>query len=129
MCTLSQIRNSVDALQRKYAREISVFRLRKLADEFSQQWAVALSNRRPVPQPQPFIRRIAQSGLRLNTFMALHNYLERCRERGDIPDCLGIIASLLPRIPFDRLRQMLQWDSPSQPGVPSPYLCYTILAG
>ena len=109
MYTLSQLRNQVDALQRKYARELAVYRLRPLAEDFSQQWAIALSNRQPAPQPQPFIRRIAQRGFCFNTFMALDNYLERCRSEGIIPHCQGMLHSLLPQLPYDRLRSMLQW--------------------
>ena len=112
--TLSQIRNQINALQRKYAKELAVYRPRPLAEDFSQQWAVALSNRQLAPQPQPFIRRIA-SGYRLPTFMALDNYLERCRSEGIIPHCLGMLHSLLPQLPYDRLRDMLQWDTPATP--------------
>ena len=115
MYTLSQLRNQVDALQRKYARELAVYRLRPLAEDFSQQWAIALSNRQPAPQPQPFIRRIAQRGFCFNTFMALDNYLERCRSEGIIPHCQGMLHSLLPQLPYDRLRSMLQWDTPARP--------------
>ena len=115
MPTLSQLRRRVDALKRKYAKELAVVRLRRLAQEFSHQWARDVAERRPAPQPQPFIRRIAQHGFRLNTFMALHLYLERCRREADIPDSLGIISNLLPQIPFERLRQMLRWDAPARP--------------
>ena len=122
MLTLSQLRRRVNALRRKYARDLAVVRLRPLAEEFSQQWAVSLSQRRPAPQPQPFIRRIAQSGFRLNTFMALHKYLERCRRETTILDSLGIISSLLPQVPFDRLRDLLRWDTPAPATMPFPTL-------
>ena len=115
MYTLSQLRNQIDALQRKYAKELAVYRLRKLAEKFIDEWDVARFDKKPLPQPQPFIRRIAQSGYRLNTFMALDNYLERCRSEGTVPHCLDILHSLLPQIPYDRLRGMLQWDTPASP--------------
>ena len=124
MPTLSQLRRRVDALKRKYARELAVVRLRRLADEFSHQWTRDVGERKPAPQPQPFIRRIAKSGYRLKTFAALGIYLERCQEQGTIPDSLGIISSLLPRIPFDRLREMLRWDAPAPPPIPSPTLIW-----
>ena len=120
--TLSQLRNQINALQRKYARELAVYRLRPLGEDFSQQWAIALSNRQPAPQPQPFIRRIAQSGYGLNTFMALDNYLERCRSEGIIPHCQGMLHSLLPQLPYDRLRDMLQWDTPVMPSANPSFL-------
>ena len=112
MPTLSQLRRRVDALERKYAKELAVVRLRRLADEFSHQWTNALYQRRPTPQPQPFIRLIAKSGYRLKTFVALDLYLERCSKEERVPDSLGIISSLLPKMPFDRLRKMLSWDIP-----------------
>ena len=114
MPTLSQLRRRVDALKRKYARELAVVRLRRLAEEHSLQWTYATNQGRPLPQPQPFIRRIAKSGYRLKTFVALDIYLERCREEGKIPDSLGIISKLLPQIPFDRLRKMLRWEAPAR---------------
>ena len=114
MPTLSQLRRRVDALQRKYARELAVVRLRRLAEEHSLQWTYATCQGQPLPQPQPFTRRIAKSGYRLKTFVALDNYLERCQEQGTIPDCLGIISSLLPKIPYDRLPEMLRRDVPAR---------------
>ncbi len=119
MLTLSQLRRRVDALKRKYAKELAVVRLRRLADQYSQQWACDISDRKPAPQSQPFIRQIAQSGYRLKTFAALDIYLKHCRERGDIPDSLGVISRLLPKIPFDHLREMLLWDAPAPPQLPS----------
>ena len=121
MPTLSQLRRRVDALKRKYARELAVVRLRRLAEEHSLQWTYATYQGRPLPQPQPFLRRIAKSGYRLKTFVALDIYLEHCREEGKIPDSLGIIPKLLPQIPFERLREMLRWEAPAlEPRMPFP---------
>ena len=36
--TLSQIRNRVQALQRKYAKELAVYRLRRMAEEIFHDW-------------------------------------------------------------------------------------------
>ena len=54
MYTLSQFRRRVNALRRKYARELAIVRLRPLAEDFSQEWAATLADRRPAPRPQPF---------------------------------------------------------------------------
>ena len=113
MPTLSQLRRRVDALKRKYASKLAVVRLRHLAEDFSQQWAREVAECRPAPQSHTFIRRIAQRGFRLTTFMALKNYLERCHSEKSIPDCIGIISSLLPQVPCDRLSEMLRWDAPA----------------
>ncbi len=79
--SLSQIRNRINALRRKYARELAACRLRRLADEFSQQWAAAVAERRPAPESHPFIKRVADHGVRAPTYMQLHKYLEGCRCR------------------------------------------------
>ena len=121
MTTVSQLRGRIDALKRKYARKLAVVRPRRLAEEHSLQRTYATYRSQPLPQPQPFIRRIAKSGYRLKTFVALDIYLERCREGGTISFCLGIISSLLPKIPFDRLPEMLRRDVPAgEPRLPFP---------
>ena len=94
--TLSQIRNSVDALCRKYAPELALYRARGLASEFCLQYAVAVADRKPAPETHPFIKRIVGHGLLLTTFMALNNYLERCRRESRIPECSEIVHCLLP---------------------------------
>ena len=52
MTTLSQLRRRVDALKRKYARELAVVRLRRQAEEFSHRWARDVADRKPAPQSQ-----------------------------------------------------------------------------
>ena len=37
-----------------------------------------------------------------------------CRNEGKTPDTLGIIASLLPKMPFDRLSRILLGDPPAR---------------
>ncbi len=69
--SLSQIRNRINALP------LAVYRLRPLAEEFCHQWSVAEADRKPAPESQPFVRKIALAGFRLPTFMELHKYKER----------------------------------------------------
>ena len=107
MYTLSQIRRRVDALKRKYAIELTIVRLFPLVEEFSLHWASEIADHRPAPEIHPFIRRIADHGFRFHTFMALHNYLERCNSENEVPHPLGMISGLLPQVPYERLRDML----------------------
>ena len=107
MYSLSQIRRRVDALKRKFAIELAIVRLFPLAEDFSLHWAAEVTDHRPAPEIHPFIRRIADHGFRFHTFTALHHYLERCNNENKVPDPLGIIASLLPQVPYERLRDML----------------------
>ncbi len=108
--SLSQIRNAVDALCRKYAIPLAIYRLRPLAEEFSQEWSVAEADRKPAPESHPFIRKIALAGFSLPTFMELHKYLERCRRNNTRPDVNGIIRCLLPQAEEQGCLEALRWD-------------------
>ncbi len=118
--SLSQIRNRINALRRKYAIPLTVYRLRPLAEEFCQQWAVAQAGRKPAPESRPFIRKIASAGFRLSTFMELHKYLgtfmelhkylERRRHNNTRPDARKIIRCLLPRAAEQGCLEALRWD-------------------
>ena len=51
--TLAQIRNRIQALQRRYALPLAVIRLRPYATQFCHQWAVAQDSSSPSPRPLP----------------------------------------------------------------------------
>ena len=52
--TISELRRRVDALCRKYATELRIYRLRHLALEFCDEMAVAVQNPNPEkPGPSP----------------------------------------------------------------------------
>ncbi len=108
--SLSQIRNHINALRRKYALPLAVYHLRPLAEEFCQQWSVAQADHKPAPESQPFIRKIASAGFSLPTFMELHKYLERCRHNNTCPDVEGIIRCLLPQAEEQGCLEALRWD-------------------
>ena len=103
---LSGLRRRVDALLRKYAREITVVRVRRLADEYSLQWTVAVADRQPPPDTHSFILRVADAGFRLTTFMSVHKYLEECRSQNAVPEKDKMTQALLPwygaSVPFYR---------------------------
>ena len=109
--TLSQIRNRINALCRKYARQLAVYRLRPLAEEISGQWAVDVASRKPSPDPRTLVRRIANLGFRFSTFGRLHQYLELCRNRGKIPEPCQIVLALLPCAGTGAyLHNLFRWD-------------------
>ena len=93
---LNGLRRRVDALLRKYAREVAVVRIHRLTQEFSLQWTVAIADRQPPPDTHPFILRVADAGFRLTTFMSVHKYLERCRSQNTLPDSTKMVQALLP---------------------------------
>ena len=96
MNELRSLRRRVDALLRRFAREIAIVRLTRLAREFSLQWTVAVADRQSPPESHPFILRVADAGFRLTTFMSVHKYLERCRDQNTLPDSNKMVQSLLP---------------------------------
>ena len=96
--SLSQLRRRVDALYRKLAPELEVARLRRLAEDYCEEWDVAVASHQEPPPfdpvtdgPKHLAQRIAETGARLNTYMNLRRYLRGCRERGLPPQ--------RPRIP------------------------------
>lgn len=113
MYSLSEIRRQVDALRRRLAPELAFLRLRKLAEEFCCQWDTAVTNHQPPPDPHPFILRVANAGFRLNTFMALHKYLDRCRDRNSNPQSRDIVSNLLPWATKGGYLAAFQWDTPA----------------
>ena len=76
--------------------ELAVVRLRRLTDEFSLEWTVAIADRQTPPDTHPFILRVADAGFRLTSLMAVHKYLKRCRRHSTILDGKKLLRSLLP---------------------------------
>ena len=52
---LSQIRNRIHALRRKYSLPITVIRLRPYATQFCDQWAIAQDRKQPPPDSFSFV--------------------------------------------------------------------------
>ena len=106
MYGLSDLRRRVDAILRKYAKEVAVVRLRRLSQEFSTQWTVAVAEQQPRPDTHSFILRVAAAGFRLTTFMSVHKYLESCRNEHTVPEKDKMVQALLPwygaSVPFYR---------------------------
>ena len=94
--TLSQIRREIEALKRKYAREIAAAVLRPVANQITRLWEIAVAKKQPKPNPLNCVRKVADAGFRLKTFNALHSYIEDCRTYGGFPDAEEIINKLLP---------------------------------
>ena len=90
--TLSEIRRRVDALKRKFARELAINKLRRIAEAVANDWTPD-----EPPEPGAVIRRIVKGGFRLPTFVRdLRRCLDDARRKGKIPDPESIVLSLLP---------------------------------
>ena len=115
--TISELRRRVNALKRKFARELAIIKLRRIAEAISEDWIPAAP-----PEPSDVIRRIAKAGFRLPTFTRLSSYLKDTRRQGEAPDPESIVLELLPWADNYRYRELLRFDLPPQPSSPQPRL-------
>ncbi len=128
--SLTQIRSRIQVLQRRYALPLAVIRLRPYATQFCHQWAVAQDRQQPLPETPAFIRKLADAGFRLTTFMYLHHHLKRLRERNSCPQPRGVVAALLPDpAARDIIDAIFHWDHPPECGPTTtpnaPMLCFS----
>ena len=94
--TLAQIRNQVHQLQRKFANELLVFRLRQIAEEIADDWAIATAENEELPQPHQVVRRVASHGHLLSTYTNLGKYVQRCLDQGKCLIPQQMVLALLP---------------------------------
>ena len=106
--TLSEIRRHIDALKRRFARELALIKLRRIAEAVADDWIPD-----DPPEPHDVIQRIARAGFRLPTFARLSRYLKDIQRQGEVPDAESIVLNLLPWAGNDRYRELLRWDLPS----------------
>ena len=111
--TLSEIRRRIDALKRRFARELAIIKLRRVAEAVADHW-----NPDQPPEPDAVIRRIVRAGFRLPTFVRLRRCLDDARRKGEVPDAESMVLALLPWADNHRYRELLRWDLPPQPSSP-----------
>ncbi len=104
---MGELRARIRALQKKMALELAIVRLRRLVREFRLQWFVALTDRKPLPQPRSFGFRVVKAGFRLPTFMAVNRYLEKCRRKKIEIDDHELLRTLIPWV--RKYRMDLVW--------------------
>ena len=112
--TLSEIRRRIDALKRRFARELAIIKLRRIAEAVADDW-----DPDQPPEPSAVIQRFVKAGCRLPTFANLSRYLNKTRRQGDVPEPCDMVVNLLPWIDAGRYRELLDWDLPPQPASPS----------
>ena len=113
--TLAQIRRRVNALKRKFALELAILRLRRIAEAVADNWDLD-----EPPEPHDVIQRVAKAGFRLSTFMRLQHYLKDIRSQGDVPEPRRIVTSLLPWASQGRYREFFNRDLPALARQPHP---------
>ena len=94
--TIAQIRNEIHRMQRKFAKELAVYRLRQLAQEIADDWAIATDNGEKLPQPHQVVQRIAREGHRLWTWMNLSRYVQECLDKKECLNPQQMVLALLP---------------------------------
>ena len=108
--TLSEIRRRIDALKRRFARELAIIKLRRIAEAVADDWTPDQP-----PEPAHVIRRFVKAGCRLPTFANLSRYLNNTRRQDDVPEPCDMVVNLLPWIDNERYRELLRWDLPPRP--------------
>ncbi len=93
---MGELRSRIRALQKKMAKELAIVRLRRLVKEFRLQWFVALTDRKPLPQPRSFGFRVVKAGFRLPTFMGVNRYLEKSRRKKVEIEDHELLRTLIP---------------------------------
>ena len=106
--TVSQLRRRVNALKRRFAPELTIIKLRRIAEAVADDWTPDQP-----PEPSDVIRRIANAGCRLPTFARLNRYLNDTRRQGDVPDPESIVINLLPWAGHGRYLELFRWDLPA----------------
>ena len=106
--TISQIRSRINALKRRFAPELAILKLRRIADAVSDEWDPSEPS-----EPAEVIQRIVDAGFRLPRFMWLRRYLDDIRGREDVPEPESIVLKLLPWADHKRYRALLLQDLPA----------------
>ena len=101
--TISYLRRRVDALVRKYADRLAVYRLRPLALEFCDEMSEAVQSPK-TEKPRSIsdwakllFDRAKERRISVRTFVHLADYLEKCLEKRQLPQVNDVLRSLLPR--------------------------------
>ena len=106
--TVSQLRRRIDALKRRFAPELTIIKIRRIAEAVVDDLTPA-----EPPDPADVIQRFAKAGCRLTTFASLRRYLNGIQSRGDVPRASAIVVNLIPWAGNDRYLGFLQWDLPT----------------
>lgn len=106
--TISEIRRRIDALKRKFARELAIIKVRRIAEAVANHWTPDQP-----PEPADVIQHIVKAGFRLPTFARLRRYLDDTLRQGELPDPESIVLNLLPWADSDRYLDLLRWELPA----------------
>ena len=103
--TISQLRSRIDALKRRFARELLILKVRRISQAVSDHWPSS-----EPPDPIDVVQRFAKAGCRLPTYGRLHRYIDEIRRRGEIPQPREMLFNLLPWAADERYDDYFRWD-------------------
>ena len=106
--TISELRRRINALKRRFAPELAIIKLRRIAEAVSNDWDPS-----EPPEPHDVIQRVVKAGFRLATFMRLRRYLDDTQRQGDVPEPERIVLNLLPWASKDRYRPFFRRELPA----------------
>ena len=104
---LARLRRRIDALKLRFARELAIVKLRRLAQAVTHDWTP-----NDPPDPARVIKRIVSAGFRRPTFGRLRRYLDDVQRQGEVPIPKVIVWKLLPWADDDRYDEFFRWDLP-----------------
>ena len=84
--TLSQLRRQLNSLRRKFAVQITVYRLRRHCDQYCEEWreTVEKDPHNP-PEASTLFRRLPGSDSLLKLYPHVYNFLTHCRFDRSLP--------------------------------------------
>ena len=113
--TISQLRNQVNALMRKFTVQLAVHKLRPLASEYCGQWRELVAKKEPPPNPNRLFDKIPGKDSLRHKLTGIQNYLDNCRWDRHLPHPNGNPEPHLPQRRQARHR----------PGAPPPRILLT----
>ncbi len=104
---ISQLRNRIDTLKRKFHRELAITQARRVAEPIAQQWNTA-----EPPDPFQVGKRFTDAGCRSFAFANFHNYLYQVIGKGEVPNPITMVRKLLPYAWDHRYDNFFAFDLP-----------------
>ena len=112
---MRQIERRIEALKRKFARELALIKARRVVEPIAQQWD-------PAEPPEPFHvgARIGDAGVTSYAFANLHEYLFQVIRKGEQPNPFTMVRKLFPWAWDHRYDNFFAFDLPPVEPPPSP---------
>ena len=86
----------VRALHRILAPTYAQVVLQFMSEDLCLEWHCAAVEGQPLPDSHAFVRKVVTAGFHLPSFLAVMNYLDRCRSENREPDPLELSRRILP---------------------------------